>query len=219
MFLPLELGPRLNNVNAIVRRRVRLFYLSPDDEELLRIVQARLAAALGRADFRLAELGPAETLYAWLRGCGGSSPRGWLETARPFLASYLEIARQTGVFRPLTGQECNEITWRHPPPLRVDPVSDEVTVGWRRIEGLGAGQLAMLRYLSAHAGRICPRKQLYQVYLKATGGTDSRALPKDYANLLDNALDRLREKVEPIPNVPVLLETKRGSGVRLRSFV
>jgi DNA-binding winged helix-turn-helix (wHTH) protein len=180
-------------------------------------VQTRLIASLGRPSFELKDLGPPETLLLWLHRCGNASPRGWLEAVRPFLDRYLSLAEQ----RPLTIDECHQVAWDHPPPLRIDPETDEVTVGWRRVEDLGVGHLALLRHLLGHAGQLCSRKQLYRIYVEAypQSKADPDARPAEYANLLDNALDRLREKIEPLPDAPVLLETKKGKGVRLRSLL
>ncbi len=216
MFLPEGLASRLGRASGVVRRRVDVFHLNWSESELVVLVERRLAVALGRPGFALADLGPADRLRAWLAGCGGASPRGWLETARSFLAAYLAA----GASQPLTDKECRAVQQRHPPRLWVDPATGAATVGWRWIEGLGQGHLALLCYLLDHAGQLCSRKQLYKAYVEAypDGHADGDALPAEYASVLDSALWRLRALIEADPDAPVLLKTKKGQGVLLRAM-
>ncbi len=91
-----------------------------------------------------------------------------------------------------------------------------VTVGWRQITGLQAGQRALLSYLYENHGQACPREDVYRAYLEGTGGKKpDEEYSKDYAGTLDNAIYRLRQAIEPDPDHPVLVVTIRGYGFRL----
>jgi DNA-binding winged helix-turn-helix (wHTH) protein len=221
MLLPAGLSPRLNQATGVVRRRVQTFRLDLSEAELVAVLERRVATALGRPRFALQELGPAVQLRDWLAGCGGSSPRGWLETGRAFVAAYLACRQRTGSSQPLTAEECRDVQQRHPPHVWIDQANCTVIVGWRRVEGLGPGHLGVLRYLLDHPGQLCSRKQLYKAYIESYPGehADSEARPVEYAGVLDSALWRLRERIEPIPNGPqVLVETRKGQGVVLRTL-
>ena len=215
-LLPDSLWSHLSRTPAVERRRIQVFPLRYQEFELVRIVERRLALALGRSEATLADLGPAQDLRNWLKGCGGVSPRGWLETARPFLAAHL--ARQDAS-QPLTAQEYRAIQMSHPPVLWLDPKTDHVVVGWRRVTNLSSGHFAILKYLSDHAGEMCSRKDLYKEYQKASYSeyVEKDIKSSDITGVLDSALWRLRAAIEPTPESPTLLETKRGKGVRLRS--
>ena len=78
----------------------------------------------------------------------------------------------------------------------------------------------MLRYLYDHMGQVCSRKQLYRVYVEASPGgqIESDAKPAEYAGILDSAIWRLRAVIEPDPQAPVLIETRKGQGVLLRAL-
>ncbi len=213
MLLPAGLSPQLSRASGVIRRRVQMFHLRWSIPQLVAMLERRLAFAVGRTGFTLADLGPADALQNWLARCGAQSPRGWLETVQPFLAVYL--SQQTP--RPLTDAECLAIQQNHPPVVAIDSAG-AVTVGWRRIEGLGAGHLALLRHLLDRPGQLCPRRRLYTAYIEAypDGRAEPDARPAEYASVLDSALWRLRSLIEPVPETPVLLETKKGQGVLLR---
>jgi len=216
-LLPAGLWPVLSQTTGVKRRRVSVFQSCFQEQELVRIVERRLALALGRRKVTLADLGPDDVLRPWLAGCGGNSPRGWLETTYPFLAAY--FARQDSS-QPLTVKDCRKIQKQSPPSIWIRPDTGEVTVGWRQVTGLSKGQLAMLRYLSDHAGEFCSRKDLYRAYQKGYDPTynEEKLLASDIRSVLDTALYRLREAIEPLPprKRKVFFETKRDVGVRLR---
>lgn len=220
MFLPADLLPRLSRSSAVIRRRAQVVRLQMSEAELTTIVRRRLAFALGKIGFDLKDLGPAHILRTWLVGCGGSSPRGWLETARPFLMAYLGESSAVSDREPLAVSECREVQRLHPPTLWIDPDTRAVVVGWRRLDGLSPGHLAILRHLLDHPAQLCTRRQLYMAYVTAypESFADPDAKPAEYAGILDSALWRLRTLIEPDPDYPVLLETKKGQGVILKAM-
>ncbi len=79
----------------------------------------------------------------------------------------------------------------------------------------------MLRHLYENMGQVCSRKELYRVYIEANGEQiEPDAKPSDYAGILDSAILRLRKLVEPNPppQEPILLETRKGQGLMLRTL-
>ena len=200
MFLPTEMAPHLIRSSSVVRRRVQAFTLRFSHLECMTVVDRRIALALGRQRFDLAELGPVEVLKTWLIGCGGDSPRGWLEAVRPFFATYLGTNSGQG-HRALTTAECRKVQQRHPPILELVP-GGQVRVGWRRVNDLSAGHMAILRYLYDHMGQVCSRKDLYKVYVEAAPGgqVEADAKPLEYAGILDSAIWRLRAIIETRPS-------------------
>jgi hypothetical protein len=220
MLLPIEMAPQLVRASSVVRRRVQAFTLRLSEIERVALVERRLAVALDKPGFELSSLGPADVLKTWLTGCGGDSPRGWLETIRPFVAAYLGTGKEPDLRRALSLEECRDVQQNHPPLFALDPSTGQITIGWRRVGGLSVGHLAMLSYLYNHMGQVCSRKQLYRVYVEASPGSriESDARPAEYAGILDSAIWRLRAIMEPDPQAPVLIETRKGQGVLLRTL-
>ncbi len=106
------------------------------------------------------------------------------------------------------------------PPYLVFNVQDQsVAIGWRRIDDLPEGLLALLRYLYEHR-RICTRDELFnRAYFPARYPNapleDRREYPVEYNSTLDTAISRLRRKIEPDPKSPVYIITKPGKGYKL----
>ena len=96
-----------------------------------------------------------------------------------------------------------------------------VRVGWRAIQitALPAGQRALLEYLHLHRNRACTRQELYfQAYQPLSlldASTEGREAPIDYDHILDSAISRLRQAIEPDPKARTYLKTVRGKGYRL----
>ncbi len=266
LVLPLSLQPQLDTAGGVARWRVFPHQLHWTSEALKRMVERRLALAVGADDFKItdfyvppakksepqrpdqasepdqpgrgAKRKPAEQpkphpVQAWLAGCGGVTPRGWLTFAGPLAAAYLQLQRQ-GESRPLTHAEWLEARRRVPLYLSLDEASGLVKVGWRTIERLSPLELSVLKYLIAHQGRICSKEELYEnAYLAPSGQAGSQASPEKagqsdspavgqrkgstsgYANVMDTVLWRLREVIEPDMDDPVFLVTHRGQGVVL----
>jgi DNA-binding winged helix-turn-helix (wHTH) protein len=218
LLLPADLESLLDEASAVVRRRVDVYRLRWTTSALQDMVEKRLALAVSRERFALSDLCQADGLRNWLARCGGVSPRGWLYYTRPLLAAYLQEA-QRGEARALHEEEWKAISKRHPPQLWLDEATRHVTVGWREIENLSPGEWALLNHLYQHRGRICSRRNLYYAYLNAVDPnrkpSDEIPAEVDYASVLDSALNRLRQDIEPLPDDPVLIATVKGRGVRL----
>jgi two-component system response regulator VicR len=79
----------------------------------------------------------------------------------------------------------------------------EVVAGDRRVE-LSPREFALLHLLLAHPGTVFTREELARLAWGWRGNTDSRAV--------DNAVRRLRQKIEPDPRQPRYIVTERGAG-------
>jgi len=258
LMLPISLQPKLDATGAVARRRVFLHQLRWTPEQLTRIVERRIALAVGEDDFKLADLysppdrktklpakepgkkSPGQPalhpVQAWLMGCGGWSPRGWLTFASPLVAEYLE-RRARGERGALTHEQWLAARRRVPLSLSFDEKSGLMQVGWRTIERLPPVELSVLRYLIAKQGQVCTKEELYsKAYLASheqigsgspiadigRPGTKEPATPRSrkrspsgYADIIDTVLWRLREAIEPDPEEPVFIQTFRGQGVVL----
>lgn len=219
MFLPAALESTLGSAGSVIRHRAEVFSLRWQwQPAMLRaMVERRLAFALAKPQFTLHDLCELPNLTEWLQRCGGYSPRGWLQFARPFLSAYLATAKATGDSRPLSKKACREAQRQHAPRLFLDEATGQVTVGLRTIEDLPAGLYALLRYLYQRRGRVCSWRELHRVYLEAYPNTmpDPDARRAEYAGMLDTAIWRLRQEIEPDPKHHVLIVTVKQSGVRL----
>ncbi len=215
MVLPLWLQEPLSSAGVIRRRRVRIYTLNWHVEDLIAIVVRRAALAAGKSIETLTEICEDEDLAVWLERTGGSSPRGWLECIAPLAAQYLR--RQ----RPIAAEEWREIWTQSPPRLMFDSASASVTVGWRRITDLPEVPLSLLHYLYKHRERVCTRSELYRYAYLPTRYPDVSKEDRcefyddQYDNVLDTAISRLRQRIEPDVQSPVYVVTKRGKGYKL----
>ncbi len=215
MVLPLRLQETLASAGVVHRRRVRDYVLSWHVEDLVAIVVRRTELAVGRSVEALVEICEDESLSTWLARTGGDSPRGWLECVAPLVAEYLRRGRS------ISRQEWHCIREETAPPLVFDLDSGNLTVGWRRITDLPEVPRALLGYLYQHRGRVCRRSELYHdAYLPARYPDldieEHREYPADgYDSVLDTAISRLRDRIEPDPRSPVYVTTERGKGYKL----
>ncbi len=214
LILPATLGRSLLSTGGIERRRLDPISLRWLDLELLAVVERRLELATGGKASRLGDVCEDEKLAEWLARYGGDVPVGWLEQARSLVTYYLSRGRK------LTTQEWEQIRKSRPPRLSVDLETGRITVGRREIENIGQVEMVFLRYLYQHRGDICTREELYHkayvpsLYPELVG---EHAYPKEYGGMLDTALWRLRQAIEPNPKRPVFVITKRGKGVVLEN--
>ncbi|MEM3554747.1 MAG: hypothetical protein QXU79_02900 [Candidatus Micrarchaeaceae archaeon] len=217
LFLPSRLEAQLVEVSGLERRRLDCFRLEWDFPTLRQIVERRLALATGDSSLCLGDLCSSPDWLLWLRRVGGDIPREWLEQVRPVLERYLSDRRPV-----------DEATWRalrrkYPPRLYLDEAGGVLRVGGWEIpfSKLSGHSLNLLRYLYAHANRTVSRPELY--FRACKGMPTIPRVPDDegyeapaiYRGLLDTALWRLRQAIEPDPEDPILLRTVRGEGVRL----
>lgn len=219
LFVPSRLEPTLSRVSGVLRRRVDAYHLRWTASELRRIVNARLALALGQPAFTLRELCQAAGLDSWLEKTGADLPREWLDQVEPLLRHYLEQPSR----QPLTEDTWQEIRRQRPPRLYLGMEGRRIMVGGREIslEDIPAKGYEMLLYLYERGGQVVGKDELYfrvyrgLDYTPRSAADEMYEAPKEYDNLIDTNIWRLRQAIEPNPKEPVLLITIRGHGLRL----
>jgi DNA-binding response OmpR family regulator len=154
-------------------------------------------------------------LPTWLAHTGGLSPRGWLESAAPLVEEFLHRAGQVPIER------WHEIRARSPLPLSVNEEEGHVTVGWHRITDVPPVPLAILRYLWQHRGRYCTRQELYYhawfpTRYPEASPDKAEDFEANYGHLIETAISRLREKIEPDASSPTYVVTVWGKGYQLK---
>jgi two-component system alkaline phosphatase synthesis response regulator PhoP len=92
-------------------------------------------------------------------------------------------------------------------PIVIDPDRYEVTDGGRRLD-LTRKEFELLRVLAGNPGRVLTRDYLLDRVWGYEVGADTRTV--------DVFIRHLRQKIEPDPANPVLIETVRGIGYRFR---
>jgi len=90
--------------------------------------------------------------------------------------------------------------------LRLDSGTQEATVAGRVVE-LSSLEFKLLHFLASHPRRVFSRDQL----LDEVWGRERFVTPRT----VDVHIRRVREKIEPHPDQPKILQTVRGSGYRL----
>lgn len=215
VMAPLRMKNLVSTATGLTRRRFEIFELSWPSENLLALCERRLALAFGRETFSLVDLSMDSGLLPWLEKYGGSSPRGWLEFLRLFLDAYLAQPQP----RPLTPEATANLRRRFPPRLRMDAALKNIFLGYFLVQGLSESSLNILRYLYIHPERACDKVELYYSGLRGLE-RPPRAFtdpgwedPKTIEGVMDTALWRLRQGVEPDPKQPVYIVSHRGKGI------
>ncbi|HIP96809.1 MAG TPA: winged helix family transcriptional regulator [Anaerolineae bacterium] len=219
-FLPSVLQSDLAAAAGVERGRIQPYWLAWREEQLVEMVERRLAFALGRSRFTLHELCSAEGLLEWLRRGGGNRPRAWLELIRPLVTRYISEQRH----RPIGMDEWVELRRRTPPRLFLDEMNRRVVVGGREvgIEEMTSGGYRIFCYLYKNAGRVVPWDELYYrgyrglEHVPRAVGDEGYEAPASYENVLYSRISDLRKAIEPDPRDPLYLDTVRGVGVVLR---
>jgi DNA-binding winged helix-turn-helix (wHTH) protein len=226
MFLPSELEGALGETTAIERERASETHIAWGRKQLQNLLEKRLRLALDDEQVRAEQIYPADQLFSWLEGCGGLSPRGWLEYFRPIFAAFWEIYNAEGLSRlekresMLSEKEWTSARKRSLLRLRFRPELSQVTVGMNSPSTLSQEELALFSYLHKNEGRYCSKREIYnKAYLPfVTRGKMGDASSDDvfkYEDLINTAISRLRKTFEPLPKEPVFLTTKKDRGYRL----
>lgn len=226
MCLPLELESDLGDTIAILKERATETRIAWDAKQLRAMLEKRLRFALGDEQMRADQVYSAEQLFPWLEGCGGLSPRGWLEYFRPIFATLWEIYQTEGRSRlekqkwMLDDQEWTAARKRSSLRLRFKPEASQVTVGVNSPHTLSQEEFALFDYLQKNEGRYCSKREIYNnAYLpfvtQGKIGTTTSDDVAQYEDLINTAISRLRKSIEPLPKYPVFLVTKKDRGYRL----
>ncbi|MDL1944333.1 hypothetical protein FBQ99_18520 [Chloroflexi bacterium CFX2] len=222
MFLPLELERELVENPARVKERVTTFRIAWEAKRLRAMIEKRLRLALDNEQVHADHIYSAEELFTWLEACGGLSPRGWLEYFRPIFATVWENYELEGILRRLEKNEWVTARKRSSLQLRFYPDNSQIVIGMNSPRTLSQEELAIFSYLYKNEGRYCSKREIYnKAYLpfntkgrgKELGPQDE--LTKEYDDLVNTAIHRLRKTIEPLPKNPVFLTMKKNLGYRL----
>lgn len=223
MVLPREIEADLVDAIAITRDRAMVFRIAWDKRLLRNIIERRLALAAGKgASFE--HIYDADEICSWLEACGGLNPRGWLEYFRPVFSAYWDVISNEKP-RKLSKAEWVSARKRSSLHLKFDPEMNQVRVGMGEVKILSPEVGAIFSYLYKNKGRYCTKKELYyKAYVPFIAPEDKvkevgeqLALAKEYDDLINTVIYRIRQAVEPNPKdkEPVFVTTKRDVGVRL----
>jgi hypothetical protein len=221
MLLPIELEREHTEIPAKVKERVMISRISWERKHLQMMIEKRLRLALNDNQVQADQIYPAHELFAWLEACGGLSPRGWLEYFRPIFATVWENYLSEGLRR-LNKEEWITARKRSSLQLRFYPDLSQVVVGMNSPRTLSQEELAIFSYLYNNEGRYCSKRDIYnKAYLPFnTKGQGKEIglqeeLPKEYDDLVNTAIHRLRKSIEPLPKDPVFITMKKNLGYRL----
>lgn len=221
MFLPMEMERELTEIPARIKERITASRISWEPNQLRMMIEKRLQLALDDDQVNGDQIYPASELFAWLEACGGLSPRGWLEYFRPIFATVWENYASEGLRR-LDQGEWTAARKRSSLQLRFYPEASQVVVGMNSPRMLSQEELAIFSYLYKNEGRYCSKREIYnKAYLpfntkgqgKELGPQDE--LTKEFDDLVNTAIHRLRKSIEPLPKDPVFLTMKKNLGYRL----
>jgi hypothetical protein len=220
--LPMEFEGELADSVAITRDRAMVFRLSWDIKYLSAIIERRICAAMGENILTLDNIYNTKEIIAWLEGCGGLSPRGWLDYLRPIFSTYWDII-SNGKKRKLTRSEWDAARSRSSLHLKFIPDANQIRIGMGIPKTLSSEIAAIFNYLYNNQGRYCTKQELYyKAYMpfiapqeNTTVVSQQLVLPKEYDDLINTVIYRLRQTIEPIPAAPVFITSKRDVGYRL----
>lgn len=223
MVLPSEIESDLVDAIAITRDRAMVFRIAWDGRLLRNILEKRLTLAMG-SSVTFEHIYDTEEICSWLEACGGFTPRGWLEYFRPVFSTYWDVISNEKP-RKLNKTEWVSARRRSSLHLKFDPEMNQVRVGMGEVKILSPEVGAIFSYLYKNQGRYCTKKELYyKAYVPFIAPEDKvkevgeqLALAKEYDDLINTVIYRIRQAVEPNPKdkEPVFVTTKRDVGVRL----
>ena len=217
-ILPNDVEMSIAHASGIIRRRLDKYHIIWDENSLKQIIERRLSLILKKEGFRLDQLCSSPEFEKWLSHFGGYQPREWLELVSPFVKHYLEGSLK----KPIDSKTSKELRLNNPPRFHLDEKEFRVRIGGRVIplNDLPPKVYSLLSYLYRHAGEIVTKENLFY---QADRGLDTIPVlgdknyvdPIAYAGQVDTNIYRIRQKIEPDPKNPVILQTERGYGVRL----
>ena len=215
MFVPEELGNQLKAARGVVTRRFKTFDIAWQEDELIHVVEKRIALILNHENFSISKLCTDDKWLIWLKKYAGTSPRGWLNLTQPIVAAYLE-KKEIG----LSKAEWRDVYRRYPPPLRLDLIAGRVFVGHGEVTLSGIGY-KLLVYLYENRHRPCTKSELYyrvhkglskEPHNKEDEGWEDQPV---WEGTMDTALWRLRQAVEWDTRkgvAPLYVISERGRG-------
>lgn len=215
-----ELGQRFQKARGVVTRRFRSYHLKWQEEELIRMVEKRVALTVKREKVSLGELCKDDAWLQWLKRYAGVSPRKWLDLTRPILAAYLEKGKS------LSKTEWLDIYRQSPPLLRLELEAGHVFIGQGKVDVSAIGY-KLLEYLYENRHRPCTKSELYyrvhkelakEPRNKEEAGWEDIS---SWEGMMDTALWRLRQAVEwdmREKAAPLYIVSEKGRGqIRLEN--
>ncbi|MDY7075961.1 MAG: winged helix-turn-helix domain-containing protein [Chloroflexota bacterium] len=220
IFLPVALQSTLAAAAGLERHRIHSHRLEWREEQLVEIVERRLALTLSEQPFGLENLCSTSELLEWLKIWGGNRPRAWLELVRPLAAYYLSQALN----RPIEDKLWKKLRQQSPPRLFVDEANRRAIVGGREVSAaeITSGGYRLLCYLFRNAGRVVSWEELYfrgyrgLDHVPRTSDDEDYEPPALYERTLHSRMSDLRKAIEPDPQHPIYFDTVKGKGVRLQ---
>jgi len=214
LALPLSWRQRLRTAGAVGRRRASEFMLEWTQEELVDIVNRRLAWSAKNPDLSLASLCPNCNLIPWLAEYGGHSPRQWLSLTAGIVRAYLENEQQ-----PISLKQWQRLSRQLLPRLRIT-ADNRIFIGERELTDISSNLHAILHYLYEYDHRICSREELYYRAYRGYHRIPDRLdvnwePPASWRGTFDMVISRLRKEVEPNPKSPRYIITYRERGIKL----
>lgn len=213
-FIPESFKDEIKKTNGILRDR-----LLPDDlqwkrDDLVALLEKRLAVGLNRPNFRLSYLCSDANFLHWLEKYAGNNSRAWVSRLHPFVERF----EKTG--KPLETQDWWSVAHASPPPLRIFPERREVRIGELSLAIESQDSLKILMYLQQKSGKICSLEEVYFCGVKGLpkppGVRDEGWEHKSmWRPALDTTLYRLRKKLEWDSSQPVYLVTHLRRGLEL----
>lgn len=221
MVLPIELERNFSEILSKDKCRVMISRVSWEKKHLQQMIEKRLRFALQDTEASIAQIYAADDLFTWLTACSGLSPRGWLEYFRPIFATVWEIYQTEGL-RMLQKDEWIAARKRSSLQLRFYPDLNQIVVGQNAPQTLSQEEMAIFSYLYKNENQYCTKREIYnKAYLPFNVNKQSKEisaqddLPKEYDDLVNTAIHRLRKSIEPLPKEPVFITMKKNLGYRL----
>lgn len=220
IIAPSQLGLRLETARGVKTRRFSVHYLNWTSDELLEILERRVALVMHKQDMSLNDICGDKAWLHWLKQYAGNTPRGWLDLVRPVIVAYLKKGSK------LSSNEWKEIYRQSPPLLSINLETSQVYVGHGEVTISTIGY-KLLRYLYENRHRACNKSELYfcghkgllkEPRSKEDDGWEDAA---SWEGVLDTALWRLRQAIEWDKikgGEPMYVVSARGRGqVRLKN--
>jgi DNA-binding response OmpR family regulator len=213
LLVPDSFATVIQQSRSFERRRLDLVELHWSELELMHMLERRLGLLLGRPALPLDELASANLLLRQLRS-REATPRTWIETLRPFVEQFYA----QGAFTPLSRGTVTRLSRFPTPILRLS--GDQFFLNGHEITTLQPQSRQILAYLFARRGQVCTREEIYYCVLRALPAVPQRHEPAyeeagRWRIMIETALSRLRYAIEPNPEQPIFLLTKRGQGIML----
>lgn len=215
VLIPAEFDELVRIHSALSIRRADALRLEWSPEQLLVVVERRLAAMFGKPTFTLKQLGPAKELEDYLHEYGGVTPRGWLELVKP----YAEKRYDLHLDRALTLKEFTDLRAANPPKLWIDPRTNQVFLHHKPLD-IKPNGLKILRYLYEH-GKSTRSALWYRGFRGLDREPKSREdkaweMPTSWRQTLDQNIYRLRQDLESDPSAPTYLVTQPNETIVLQ---